>query len=1673
MKRRFSFSINRLYSLKLPRISPFNPLLHRIGKAIRVEMTPQITKKINSGLALALIIGILLGVSPAARALFGMSRGGTTSNGGQSQRQPSALGDSAVAYYPFDDGANDKAPVNRNNLTDNNTVTQAAGRTPNAGQFTSASSESLSITDNTALSTGDIDFTFSAWVYSDDAISSFRTILSKYNQDNVNTEYFLGYDSTVPAFQFSVYNGSAGIGSVNATTFGAASATTWYFVTAWHDASANTVNIQINNGTVDSAATTGGAGDSTSPFRIGAYSDNGGTARSFWNGRIDNVGFWKRTLTTGERSWLYNTGQGRGYSELEAGFKTSLQAYWNLNEAASTRLDSHSTNNLTDNNTVTFAAGVNQTKASKAASLSNTSNESLSVADNASISVGNADFTLAGWVYNNNVDSGVSSYALSKYGASNIEYYVGLDDTSRRLFIGVSGDGTNVTTVQGPVIKSATWYFIVIWYDSVADTINYQVNNETATSSSQSTGIFDGTSALYFGALNGSTSNDWDGRIDNFGFWKRTLNTEERASLYNSGLGQDYRALTNPLKNNLISWWDMDEPSGTRNDTHAYSGLNNGTVTGATQTTGKFSNAYSFNGTSDYISVADSSSLEASGTKTVSAWVKTSSSSDQSIASKYRDDTAEDGWSFYLSSGTVGGIVKNSIGTGVSVATSTTVNDGNWHHVAMTWDTNSGTIKIYIDGALSTTSGALSGTYSGNTRALSIGRRINLSDATNIPFNGSIDEVRIYSRVLPLAEIARQFQGSKPVPIDNTASAYYKMDEASGTVAKDASHGTNAPNPLTDNNTVTQATGRQPNAGQFTSANSEFLSKADNAALSTGDIDFSIAAWVYLDSNSQGAIVSKYNTGTIEYGLFYQTGENRFILYVSSNGTGGGLGYVFANNFGAPSTGTWYFVTAWHDSSANTINISVNNGSANSTSHTTGVFDGTADFNIGASGNGTGNFWNGRIANVGFWKKVLTSAERTSLYNTGTGKMYQDLGTDEKTSLTSYWNLNEASGTRNDAHSTNNLTDNNTVTAKPNSAYKDSDTAAQFTVANSEYLTVADNANVSTGDVDFSASAWVYIDSKSSTRNIVSKVHSATASQREFQLYHTNTSDRFAFAVYDSSGGVDTVTANTFGAPSLSTWYFVVAWHDTVNDQIGISVNGTSDTASSTRAVNDSTTAFAVGGLGDTAGSMWDGRISNVGFWKKALSTGERASLYNGGGGKNYNKLSATDKDRLVSYWNLDEASSTRADSQGSNTLTDNNTVTSNSGVPSARYANAGQFTAANSEYLSRVHESSLDVGDEDFTWSGWIYADSLSGTDRGIIIKGTGPNTGDATYSLYYHNSSGNFKFFAGDADSVGQTTASTFGTVPTGQWMFVIAWHDATANTVNISVNNGATDSVSYSGGVGGLNKPVEFGRAGQAGTHWDGRIDNVGFWKRTLTSDEKTALYNSGIGKSYGDLSGGDKASLISWWDLDESEATRGDAHGGNSAYVNGPTVGKEGVFGNAYSFDGSDYVLAGDSASLDITGAGTFSGWVKLSTLASNQVILAKGDTGSGANFAYGLQYDSGGFVRFIVSSNGSTLAYRDSSRNLTTDTWYHLAGVYDGSGTLSVYINGVLLNGTLTGSIPSSLNNSAASLYLGANVYNAAISGYVSNGSLDDIRIYARALTANEVVDQYNAGAKQL
>jgi hypothetical protein len=218
--------------------------------------------------------------------------------------------------------------------------------------------------------------------------------------------------------------------------------------------------------------------------------------------------------------------------------------------------------------------------------------------------------------------------------------------------------------------------------------------------------------------------------------------------------------------------------------------------------------------------------------------------------------------------------------------------------------------------------------------------------------------------------------------IDNLVTSW-EMDEASGDAID--SHGTHD---LTDTNTVSASGGWR----DFEFDNAEYFEGADHADLRMGDFDFTIEAWVNLESKAGAGTLNAIVQKGDDYLLFYDADvlvTDRFAARIYDGST---FTTVAANNLGSPSTSVPYQLVMQYDATANEVSIKVNDGTANTASHANGAQAGTTTFRLGIAASNAFPF-DGLMRRVRMWKRKLASDELTWLYNSGTGRFYAELVT--------------------------------------------------------------------------------------------------------------------------------------------------------------------------------------------------------------------------------------------------------------------------------------------------------------------------------------------------------------------------------------------------------------------------------------------------------------------------------------------------------------------------------------------------------------------------------------------------------------------------------------------------------------------------------------------------------
>lgn len=183
-------------------------------------------------------------------------------------------------------------------------------------------------------------------------------------------------------------------------------------------------------------------------------------------------------------------------------------------------------------------------------------------------------------------------------------------------------------------------------------------------------------------------------------------------------------------------------------------------------------------------------------------------------------------------------------------------------------------------------------------------------------------------------------------------------------------------------------------------------------------------------------------------------------------------------------------------------------------------------------------------------------------------------------------------------------------------------------------------------------------------------------------------------------------------------------------------------------------------------------------------------------------------------------------------------------------------------------------------------------------------------------------------------------------------------------------------------------------------------------------------------------------------------------GNNGTCSGttcPIYNLSGRFNSAYTFDGAgDYLNFSAGSAMNITNNITVTAWVYMNSVKNWSRIISKGIWGSGIDWV--LLMNNYSQIYFALNISG---AIRNGPFNyINTGSWYYVAGRYNGS-KISTFVDGVQ-NGTGT-SRTGDIASHAADLYVGG------LTTYF-DGSIDEVVIYNRSLSDEEIMNNYNHGS---
>jgi hypothetical protein len=263
------------------------------------------------------------------------------------------------------------------------------------------------------------------------------------------------------------------------------------------------------------------------------------------------------------------------------------------------------------------------------------------------------------------------------------------------------------------------------------------------------------------------------------------------------------------------------------------------------------------------------------------------------------------------------------------------------------------------------------------------------------------------------------------------------------------------------------------------------------------------------------------------------------------------------------------------------------------------------------------------------------------------------------------------------------------------------------------------------------------------------------------------------------------------------------------------------------------------------------------------------------------------------------------------------------------------------------------------------------------------------------------------------------------------------------------------------------------------WVGYLDEARYYGYERSASQIQADYASRGGTEGASVAFGSpdpdlslSSGLVGYWKMDESSwgtpncstgvvlDYSGMGYNGTACpATTGPVGGAVGKFGYSGSFDGSnDYVSLSDINELDSTTAFTIGFWAKISTFGAWNTLFSKTvDTSHRIQIQEGAS--SGELYAYIGSGSNS---YGYVSGVYSVGQWFHIVMVYDGTGStnadkLKLYINGVQKTLTYNETIPAQTDSNSEVVQLANGL----------NGSEDDVRIYTRTLSPDEITKLYS------
>ena len=427
----------------------------------------------------------------------------------------------------------------------------------------------------------------------------------------------------------------------------------------------------------------------------------------------------------------------------------------------------------------------------------------------------------------------------------------------------------------------------------------------------------------------------------------------------------------------------------------------------------------------------------------------------------------------------------------------------------------------------------------------------------------------------------------------------------------------------------------------------------------------------------------------------------------------------------------------------------------------------------------------------------------------------------------------------------------------------------------------------------------------------------------------------------------------------------------------------------------------------------------------------------------------------LVGYWKLDENSGTIvADSSGNG-----NTGTLIGGAAwLSGYTNSDVNFDGADDMVTVADNAAFDPSI--ITVSAWVNPTSVTATQQ-IITHGNDL----AGWYLEVASSTARLRFIT---TSIHESSSATLSV---NNWQHVVVVHDG--NNDYFYINGLLMQTVADTSAITNYDANLIIGQWSSGSYFWRGGIDEVRVYNRALSAGDVNQLYfcqppsASGTdwiidGNTTCELGTNYDQNLVGQWKFDEGRgaiAKDFSGNGNDGNLTSGPVRITNGKLGGALQFDGSDdTVTIADSSLLDITSEITVSTWVNVASQNSYKKIVVKGNSDDLTYYLSQGPSNDGASTYLGIRNASNQSAIASTLDHLPIGTWVHLVGTYNGS-TIRLYWNGTEIDNTShTGLIRTNDQKLSIGAYSNGSEY--------FSGSIDDVRIYNRALTATDVNNLY-------